>query len=132
MGEPGRSGVVQRSSRTGVHSPLVALSYQACTSWQAPWKRGGVLSQTSPLPTSSSRPSCSTGRRRAVIGSTPRFLSYRAGTTLLHELDPRAKLLCTVAIVADILVASAPWGVVLAYILGAIAGLAAFDQLPSL
>jgi energy-coupling factor transport system permease protein len=67
-----------------------------------------------------------------MIASSPRFLSYQAGTTVLHRLDPRAKLLFTVAIVADILIASAPWGIILAYALGALAGLAARDQLPAL
>lgn len=67
-----------------------------------------------------------------MIGSSPRFLSYQAGATILHRMDPRAKLLCTVAIVADVLVASAPWGIVLSYGLGALAGLAARDQLRAL
>lgn len=67
-----------------------------------------------------------------MIGSSPRFLSYQAGSSFLHRLDPRTKLLCTVAIVADALIASVPAGMALAYSLGALAGLSAFHLLPSL
>lgn len=67
-----------------------------------------------------------------MIGSTPRFLSYQAGESILHRLDPRAKLLCTVAIAADALMASVPQGMIVAYALGAIAGIAARHLLPSL
>ena len=67
-----------------------------------------------------------------MIGSSPRFLSYRAGASILHELDPRTKLLGTAALAANVLIASLPFGMVTAYGLGALAGLMAYDLLPSL
>jgi energy-coupling factor transport system permease protein len=67
-----------------------------------------------------------------VIGSQPRFLTYQVGTSLLHRLDPRTKLLGTVVIVADVLIASVPLGMIVAYALGAAMGLIVSDLLPSL
>jgi len=67
-----------------------------------------------------------------VIGSSPRFLSYQAGASILHQLDPRTKFLSAVVIVADALVASVPTGMAIAYALGALAGLMAYHLLPSM
>ncbi len=67
-----------------------------------------------------------------MIGSSPRFLSYQVGSSLLHRLDARTKLLCTVAIVTDALAANVPWGMALVYAVGAVAGLQARHLLPSL
>jgi energy-coupling factor transport system permease protein len=67
-----------------------------------------------------------------LIGRAPRFLSYQAGASPLHTLDPRTKLLATGAIVADVLIASVPRGMVVAYGLGAVAGLTARYLLPTL
>jgi energy-coupling factor transport system permease protein len=67
-----------------------------------------------------------------MLGSTPRFLTYQPGETILHRLDPRTKLLCAGLVAADSLIASVPRGIVAAYVLGAIVGLAAFDLLPAL
>lgn len=67
-----------------------------------------------------------------MIGSTPRFLSYQVGDSVLHKLDPRTKLLCTVAIVADALIANVPFGMAVAYALGVLAGLMAYHLLPAL
>lgn len=67
-----------------------------------------------------------------MIGSSPRFLSYQPGDSLLHRLDARTKLLCTVAMVAGILVANVPGGMAVAYALGAVAGAQARHLLPSL
>jgi energy-coupling factor transport system permease protein len=67
-----------------------------------------------------------------MIGNTPRFLSYQVGTSALHRLDPRTKLLGVGAIVADALIASVPGGMIVAYVLGVVAGLAAFHLLPAL
>jgi energy-coupling factor transport system permease protein len=65
-----------------------------------------------------------------MIGNVPRFLSYQAGTTFLHRLDPRTKLLCTALIVGDALIASVPFGIALAF--AAVIGLMAADLLPAL
>ncbi|HEY8686467.1 MAG TPA: energy-coupling factor transporter transmembrane component T [Chloroflexota bacterium] len=67
-----------------------------------------------------------------MIGNVPRFLSYQAGTTFLHRLDPRTKLLCTVAIVGDALIASVPLGIAIAFAFAAVMGLMASDLLPAL
>lgn len=67
-----------------------------------------------------------------MIGSSPRFLSYEPGNTILHRMDPRAKVLCTAAIVAAALVADKPLAVALALATGALAGLMAFPLLPTL
>lgn len=67
-----------------------------------------------------------------MIGSQIRFLSYQAGDSALHELDPRTKLLGTIVIVADALIAGLPFGMLAAYIAGALVGLLARDLLPSL
>ncbi|HEX8917494.1 MAG TPA: energy-coupling factor transporter transmembrane protein EcfT [Chloroflexota bacterium] len=67
-----------------------------------------------------------------MIGNTPKFLSYEAGTSVLHRLDPRTKLLGTALIVADALIATVPFGMLTAYILGAVAGLMAKHLLPDL
>src|SRR5947209_10614427 len=67
-----------------------------------------------------------------MIGSTPRLLTYQAGDSFLHRLDPRTKLLCTVAIVGNALIASVPAGMIAAYLIGAIVGLGASHLLPAL
>jgi energy-coupling factor transport system permease protein len=67
-----------------------------------------------------------------VIDRGPNFLSYQAGNSILHRLDPRTKLLCTAALAADALMASVPQGMVVAYALGAVAGLGAIHLLPAL
>ena len=67
-----------------------------------------------------------------MIGSTPRFLSYQVGDSVLHRMDPRTKLLGAFAIMADALLASVPFGMLTAYALGAVAGLMAYHLLPSL
>jgi energy-coupling factor transport system permease protein len=67
-----------------------------------------------------------------MIGSAPRFLSYRVGTTLLHRLDSRTKLLGTAVVVANALFASVPQGMIVAYALGAIAVIAAASLFDSL
>jgi energy-coupling factor transport system permease protein len=67
-----------------------------------------------------------------MIGNVPRFLSYQAGTTLLHRLDPRTKLLCTVVIVGDALIASVPVGIGVAFAFAALIGFMAADLLPAL
>lgn len=67
-----------------------------------------------------------------MIGNVPRFLSYQAGVTILHRLDPRTKLLCAAAIVGDALIASVPFGIALALCFAAGIGLAAADLLPAL
>jgi energy-coupling factor transport system permease protein len=67
-----------------------------------------------------------------MIGNTPKFLSYQAGDTLLHRLDPRTKLLGMVGIVAAALIASVPFGMAAAYLFGAVAGLCATNLLPAL
>lgn len=67
-----------------------------------------------------------------MIDSTPRFLSYQAGTSVLHRLDPRTKLLCMVIIVADALLASVPQGMIVVYALVVVAAMAARHLLPAL
>jgi energy-coupling factor transport system permease protein len=67
-----------------------------------------------------------------MIGSTPRFLNYEAGDSILHRLDPRTKLLAAIVIMADALMASVPRGMLVAYALGVISGLAAPHLLPPL
>jgi energy-coupling factor transport system permease protein len=67
-----------------------------------------------------------------VIGSSPRFLSYQAGASILHRLDPRTKLLCAAGIVAAALLANVPWGMIVAYLLGVVAGAMAYHLLPAL
>lgn len=67
-----------------------------------------------------------------MIGNTPRFLSYQAGDTFLHRLDPRTKLLGVVGLVAAALIASVPLGMIGAYTFGILAGLSAASLLPAL
>jgi energy-coupling factor transport system permease protein len=67
-----------------------------------------------------------------MIGSQPRFLTYQVGESVLHRLDPRTKLLCTVAIVAAALIANVPVGMAVVYALGALAGSMAYHLLPAL
>ncbi len=67
-----------------------------------------------------------------MIGNVPRFLSYQAGDTVLHRLDPRTKLLCAAAIVGDALVASVPRGMVVAFLFAAIIGAIGRELLPAL
>ncbi|GAC1463292.1 MAG: energy-coupling factor transporter transmembrane protein EcfT [Gemmatimonadaceae bacterium] len=67
-----------------------------------------------------------------MIGDTPRFLNYEPGDSILHRLDPRTKLLAAIAVVADALVASVPGGMIVAYLLGALIGVAAYHALPQL
>jgi len=67
-----------------------------------------------------------------MIGSRVRFLSYQAGESVLHRLDPRTKLFGVGLIVASALMASVPSGMAAAYGMGLIAGLAAFHLLPTL
>ncbi len=67
-----------------------------------------------------------------MIGSAPRFLSYEAGMSLLHRLDPRTKLLCTVAFVVAVLLANVPAGIAVAYAFGVVIGGLARDRLPSI
>jgi energy-coupling factor transport system permease protein len=67
-----------------------------------------------------------------MLGSSPRFLTYQVGTSLLHRLDPRTKLLATVVIVADALLAGTWPAIAVALLMGAVAGLLARDLLPAL
>jgi energy-coupling factor transport system permease protein len=67
-----------------------------------------------------------------MLGSSPRFLSYQAGESVLHRLDPRTKLIGTAAIVAGVLAASVPQGMIVMYTLGVIMGIAAVHLLPAL
>lgn len=67
-----------------------------------------------------------------MIGNTPRFLSYQAGDTFLHRLDPRAKLVGVVGIVTAALLASVPFGMIVAYVFGLVAALGAARLLPAL
>lgn len=67
-----------------------------------------------------------------MLGSAPRFLSYQAGESILHRLDPRTKLIGTAAIVAGTLAASVPQGMIVMYALGALMGIAAIHLLPAL
>jgi energy-coupling factor transport system permease protein len=67
-----------------------------------------------------------------MMGSSPRFLTYQVGASVLHRLDPRTKLLAMAVIVADALIAKVPWGMVVAYALGIMVGLMALHLLPAL
>ncbi|MDQ2743168.1 MAG: energy-coupling factor transporter transmembrane protein EcfT, partial [Chloroflexota bacterium] len=67
-----------------------------------------------------------------MIGSSPRLLSYEAGDSPLHRLDPRTKLFAMVAIVAGVLIATTPLTIGLAYLLGVLGGLLARHLLPIL
>lgn len=67
-----------------------------------------------------------------MVGNAPRFLTYQVGASVLHRLDPRTKLLAAAFIAADALIASVPRGMVAAYVLGVVAGLAARQFLPAL
>lgn len=67
-----------------------------------------------------------------MIGSTPRFLTFEVGDSVLHRLDPRTKLLGTSVIAADALIASVPRGIAAALVFGALVGLSSFRLLPSL
>ena len=67
-----------------------------------------------------------------MIGSRLRFLSYQAGDSVLHRLDPRTKLLGTGVIVAEVLIATVPFGMIAAYATGLIIGFMAFHLLPTL
>jgi energy-coupling factor transport system permease protein len=60
-----------------------------------------------------------------MLGSSPKFLTYEAGQTLLHRLDARTKLLLTVVVVVDALIANVPAGMVVTYALAGTAGLSA-------
>jgi energy-coupling factor transport system permease protein len=73
-----------------------------------------------------------TGEAGTMIGSSPRFLSYQVGGSILHRLDPRTKLLGAAALVGDVLIASLPSGMIVPFVLGALAGLAAYHLLPAL
>lgn len=67
-----------------------------------------------------------------MLNSAPRFLTYEAGDSRLHTLDPRTKLAGAALLVADVLMSSVPRGIVVAYMLGALAGLAAIELLPAM
>ncbi len=67
-----------------------------------------------------------------MIGNRVRFLSYESGESLLHQLDPRTKLYGVGMIVAAALIASVPYGMIAAYLMGLVAGLAAYHLLPTL
>jgi energy-coupling factor transport system permease protein len=67
-----------------------------------------------------------------VIDNVPRFLTYQSGATILHRLDPRTKLLCTVVLVADALIAGVPAGMIAAYLVAAAIGLSSAELLPAL
>lgn len=67
-----------------------------------------------------------------MIGDAPRFLNYEPGNSILHRLDPRTKLFIAFAVVTDALIASIPIGMIFAYALGAVVGLAAYHALPQL
>lgn len=67
-----------------------------------------------------------------MLDNPPRLLTYRVGETVLHRLDPRTKLFGMAIIVADALMASVPRGMIAAYALGLVAGLAAYELLPAL
>jgi energy-coupling factor transport system permease protein len=67
-----------------------------------------------------------------MLANSPRLLNYRAGTTFLHGLDARTKLVGAVALVATVLIASSPTTLVLAYMLGGLAGGLAFTLLGDL
>lgn len=67
-----------------------------------------------------------------MIGRTPRFLTYQVGDTILHRLDPRTKILAAGLIAADALMASLPFGMAAALLIGAGCGMAALHLLPAL
>ncbi|HEX6508910.1 MAG TPA: energy-coupling factor transporter transmembrane protein EcfT [Chloroflexota bacterium] len=67
-----------------------------------------------------------------MIGNVPRFLTYQAGTTVMHRLDPRTKLLCTAAIVGDALIAGVPVGMIATYAFAGLIGLLARELWPAL
>lgn len=67
-----------------------------------------------------------------MIGRPIRFLTYEAGNSLPHRLDPRTKLLAAALITVDALAASIPAGIAAAYVLGAAIGVLAFPVLLSL
>lgn len=67
-----------------------------------------------------------------MIGSSPRLLSYQAGESPLHQLDPRTKLLAMVGIIAGVLIATSPITIGIAYALGVLGGLLAYKLLPAL
>lgn len=67
-----------------------------------------------------------------MIGNIPRFLTYEPGDTALHRLDPRTKLLGTIALTADALLASVPRGIAVSLLFCALLGLIARELLPSL
>lgn len=67
-----------------------------------------------------------------MLGSSPKFLTYEAGQTLLHRLDARTKLLLTVVVVVDALIANVPAGMVVTYALAGTAGLSARGLVPAL
>ncbi|HZS93591.1 MAG TPA: energy-coupling factor transporter transmembrane component T [Chloroflexota bacterium] len=67
-----------------------------------------------------------------MIASGPQLLSYQTGTSFLHRLDPRTKLLGAAVIVTGVLLAGRPSAMVAAYLLGAAAGLLARSLLPAL
>src|SRR5450759_3657669 len=107
-------------------------SCRPCSSSPVPWRSVDLSSlRTSTRPTLR-RASWRNGRSCIVIGNVPRFLSYQAGTTFLHRLDPRTKLLCTAAIVGDALIAGVPYGIGIALGFAAVIGLMAADLLPAL
>src|SRR5947209_9827255 len=67
-----------------------------------------------------------------MIGTIPRFLTYEPGDTPLHRLDPRTKLLGTVLLTADALLASVPRGIAVSLVFAASLGLLVRTLLPSL
>lgn len=67
-----------------------------------------------------------------MIGTIPRFLTYEPGNTTLHRLDPRTKLLGTVLLTADALLASVPRGIAVSLLFAAALGLLVRSLLPSL
>lgn len=67
-----------------------------------------------------------------MLGNAPRLLAYQPGTSFLHRLDPRTKVLGAAAIAAAVLLAGNPTSMIAAYLLGAVAGLAAYHLLPDL
>lgn len=67
-----------------------------------------------------------------MLGNPVQFLSYQAGHSVLHRLDPRTKLLGAVLVVADVLAASVPWGMLIAYVFGVTLGVVAHSMLSRL
>jgi energy-coupling factor transport system permease protein len=67
-----------------------------------------------------------------MIGSDIRFLSYRVGTSFLHRLDPRTKILGVAVIVTDALIAVKPLPLAVALALCVVIGLTAYHLLPVL